>query len=177
MIKMKKTITVFGSSLPAEGEEQFIFAEELGKELARNNFNVCTGGFAGIMNAVSKGAVSEKAKAIGVTVDLWNAKPSKYLTEEIKCKTLFERIEQLISIGDGFVVLQGGTGTMLELTVVWEFMNKGMLKEKPIVTHSNMWKEIIVIMEKQIVTEKRKTGLVKSFDTVDEIVSFLVKYL
>jgi len=174
---MEKIITVFGSSLPVEGDEQFIFAEELGKELAKNNFNVCTGGFGGIMNAVSKGAVLNGCKAIGVTVDLWNAKPSKYLTEEIKCKTLFERIEKLISLGDGYVVLQGGTGTLLELAVVWEFMNKNMLKEKPIVIHSPMWEEIVSVMEKQIVTEKRKTGLVKSFNTVDEIVSFLVKYL
>ncbi|MCH8326648.1 MAG: LOG family protein, partial [Bacteroidetes bacterium] len=99
---MKKTITVFGSSLPIEGEEQFIFAETLGRELTKNNFNVCSGGFGGIMNAVSKGAVSAGGKAIGVTVDLWNVKPNPFLTEEIKCKTLFERIEKLISTGDGY---------------------------------------------------------------------------
>jgi len=156
---MEKIITVFGSSLPVEGDEQFIFAEELGKELAKNNFNVCTGGFGGIMNAVSKGAVLNGCKAIGVTVDLWNAKPSKYLTEEIKCKTLFERIEKLISLGDGYVVLQGGTGTLLELAVVWEFMNKNMLKEKPIVIHSPMWEEIVSVMEKQIIFENRKPDL------------------
>ncbi|PJA98283.1 MAG: DNA-binding protein, partial [Ignavibacteriales bacterium CG_4_9_14_3_um_filter_30_11] len=48
----------------------------------------------------------------------------------------------------GFVVLQGGTGTMLELAVAWEFMNKNMLKEKPIVIHSPMWEEIVSVMEK-----------------------------
>ena len=174
---MKKTITVFGSSLPIEGEEQFIFAEDLGRELAKNNFNVCSGGFGGIMNAVSKGAVSAGGKAIGVTVDLWNVKPNECLTQEIKCKTLFERIEKLISIGDGYVILQGGTGTMLELATVWEFINKRMISPKPIVTNSQMWKEIVEIMEKQIETEKRRTGVVKSFNTVDEIVSFLVSEL
>lgn len=174
---MKKTITVFGSSLPIEGDGQFVFAEGLGKELAQNNFNVCTGGFGGIMNAVSKGAVLNSGRAIGVTVDLWNVKPSSYLTEEIKCKTLFERIEKLVSLGDGYVVLQGGTGTMLELSVVWEFINKGMLKEKPIVTHSNMWKEIVAVMEKQINLEKRKTGLVKHFNTAKEISNFLKSVL
>ena len=174
---MIKTITVFGSSLPVEGEEQFIFAETLGRELAKNNFNVCSGGFGGIMNAVSKGTASAGGKAIGVTVDLWNAIPSPFLTEEIKCETLFERIEKLILTGDGFVILQGGTGTMLELATVWELINKGMLNSKPIVTHSQMWKGIVEVMEKQIVTEKRKTGLIKSFNTVDEIVSFLVSEL
>ncbi|MCH7828227.1 MAG: LOG family protein [Bacteroidetes bacterium] len=174
---MKKTITVFGSSLPVEGEEQFIFAEDLGKELIKNNFSICSGGFGGIMNAVSKGAVSAGGKAIGVTVDLWNVKPNTFLTEEIKCKTLFERIEKLISLGDGYIILQGGTGTMLELATVWEFINKRMISPKPIVTNSQMWKEIVKIMEKQIETEKRKMGLVKNFNTVDEIVSFLVSEL
>jgi len=75
------------------------------------------------------------------------------------------------------VILQGGTGTLLELSTVWEFINKGMINPKPIVTHSQMWKEIVEVMEKQIVTEKRRTGLVKSFNTVNEIVSFLVSEL
>ncbi len=88
-----------------------------------------------------------------------------------------ERIEKLISIGNGYVILQGGTGTMLELATVWEFINKKMISPKPIVTYSQMWKEIVEIMEKQIETEKRRTGVVKSFNTVDEIVSFLVSEL
>ncbi len=174
---MKKTITVFGSSLPVEGDKQFTFAEELGRKLAKNNFKVCSGGFQGIMNAVSKGAVSVGGEAIGVTVDLWNAKPSEFLTQEIKCKTLFERIEKLISIGDGYVVLQGGTGTMLELAAVWEFINKGMLNKKPVAVHSEMWKKIIEVIEKQIEKENRKTGLVKNFNTVDEIIGFLSEQL
>ena len=171
---MKNTITVFGSSLPKEGDKQFIFAEELGKKLAGNNFNVCSGGFGGIMNAVSKGAVTAGGEAIGITVDLWNVKPNKYLTQEIKCKTLFKRVEKLISLGDGYVVLQGGTGTLLELATVWEFLNKEFIKEKPIVVHSKMWKTIVEAMEKQIKLENRKQGLVKSLNTVDEIVNYLV---
>jgi predicted Rossmann-fold nucleotide-binding protein len=45
------------------------------------------------------------------------------VTKEIVCDTLFERIDKLIEIGDGFVVLQGGTGTLLELAAVWEYFN------------------------------------------------------
>ena len=85
---MKKTITVFGSSRPVEGEEEFNTAYSLGKLLAQKGFNVCTGGYQGIMNAVSKGAIEAGAEAIGVTVDGWSAVPSKYLTKEIKCSNL-----------------------------------------------------------------------------------------
>jgi len=170
---MKKTVTVFGSSQPKEENEEFKTAYKLGKRLAENNFNVCTGGFQGIMNAVSKGAVENGGEAIGVTVDLWGAAPSKYLTREIKCETLFERILKLVEIGDAYVVLQGGTGTLLELAVVWEMMNKKMLNIKPVACHSNIWKEIVNIMEKQLEHEKRPEKFVKVFDDVEAIVNYV----
>jgi len=172
-----KTITIFGSSLPNESSEEFNFAYELGKQLAKNNFNVCTGGYRGIMHAVSKGAVEAGAEAIGVTVDLWGIKPSEYLTKGIKCDTLFERINKLIELGDAFIVLQGGTCTLLELAVAWELINKKLLQTKPIICHSPMWKEITTIMEKQIQKEGRQTGLVKNADSIEGIISHLINKL
>jgi uncharacterized protein (TIGR00730 family) len=169
----RKTITIFGSSLPREGDEEFETAYKLGKLLAQNNFNVCTGGYHGIMNAVSKGAIEEGGEAIGITVDLWGAKPSKYLSTEIKCNTLFERISKLVETGDAFIILQGGTGTLLELAVVWEFMNKNLSKRKPVFCHSKMWKDIVSIIDKQIEREKRLTGLVKYCASVNEMVDLL----
>ena len=169
----KKTITVFGSSLPEQGSEEFNTAYNLGKLLAQNNFNVCTGGYRGIMTAVSKAAVENGAEAIGVTVNNWGVVPNKYLTKEVKCKSLFERISKLVEIGDAYVVLQGGTGTLLELSVVWEFMNKKLLEIKPAACHSKMWMEIVSVMERQIRTENRKAGLIKPFENVTEIVDYL----
>ena len=169
----KKTVTIFGSSLPKEGDEEFETAYQLGKLLAQNNLNVCNGGYKGIMTAVSKGATEAGGEAIGITVDLWNVKPNKYLTKEIKCDSLFERISKLVELGDAYVVLQGGTGTLLELSAVWEFMNKNQLKRKPVVCHSQMWKEIVSIMERQIEKEKREAGLIKPCETVNEIVDYL----
>ena len=170
---MKKTITVFGSSRPVEGEEEFNTAYNLGKLLAPKGFNICTGGYQGIMNAVSKGAIEAGAEAIGVTVDGWSAVPSKYLTKEIKCSNLNKRLEKLIESGDAYVILQGGTGTLVELALVWELVNKKILNAKPIVSHSTMWKEIAKIIDKQLIIEKRVTGLVKNFATVEEIAEYL----
>jgi len=156
---MKKTITIFGSSIPKQGETEYETAYKLGALLAVKGFNVCTGGYQGIMDAVSKGAVEKGAEAIGITVNLWGAVPTKYLTKEVKCLTLFERITKLVETGDGYVILQGGTGTLLELSVLWELMNKNLSDTKPATCHSAMWKSIVEIMEKQIYREGRKTGL------------------
>jgi predicted Rossmann-fold nucleotide-binding protein len=56
---MKKVVTIFGSSKPAENEEQYITAYSIGKQLALRGFDICTGGFNGIMEAASKGAVQK----------------------------------------------------------------------------------------------------------------------
>lgn len=174
---MKKTITVFGSSIPTYGEEQYSTAEKLGELLALKGFNVCNGGNLGIMEAVSKGAVSHGAAAIGVTIESAGFTSNKYLTEEVICSSLFERITKLINYGDGYVILQGGTGTLLELSAVWELMNKEMLAVKPIVCHSSMWKEIVSVMNEQLRKENRLTDLVKCFHSVEDIVEYLAKTL
>ena len=124
-----------------------------------------------------KGAVENGSEAVGVTLDFYNALPSSYLTREIRCKTLFERLKTLIELGDAYIVLQGGTGTLLELSLVWEFMNKYMLEIKPFACHGKMWNEIVGLMELQILKEKRKTGLIKCFEDIEECAGYLIRSL
>jgi uncharacterized protein (TIGR00730 family) len=170
---MNKTITVFGSAKPTEGDEQYETAYLLGTLLGQNGLNVCTGGFNGIMEAVSKGVKELNREAIGITVKDWGKSPNKFLTKEIKCDTLFDRVKKLIELGDGFIILQGGTGTLLELAAVWELSNKGMMDHKPIACHSSMWQGIVSIMNLQMVKEGRNTELVNVFETIEEIVQYL----
>jgi uncharacterized protein (TIGR00730 family) len=170
---MKKIITVFGSSQPHEGDEEYNIAYKLGSILAKSGFDVCTGGFMGTMEAVSKGANELGAEVIGVTVDIWSSNPNRFITKEVKCDNLLERVEKLIKLGDAFIVLQGGTGTLLELAAVWEFSNKGLMDHKPILCHSSMWQGIVSIMNIQMEKEGRETKLVKAFENVEEIVDHL----
>ena len=172
---MKKIITIFGSAKPTDNDEQYLIAYNLGKELALNGFDICTGGFNGIMKAASKGAIEGGAQTFGVTVDLWGGKANEYVTKEIRCNSLLERIQKLIELGDGFIILQGGTGTMLELAAVWEYINKGLMETKPIVCHSSLWKSIVHEMNQQMKFEGRSTDLVKSFNSVEQIVSYFKK--
>jgi len=167
---MKKTITVFGSSQPREGDEEYNLAYKLGSLIAKSGFDVCTGGFMGTMEAVSKGANENGAEVFGVTVNLWGSDPNRFITKEIKCKNLLERVNKLVELGDAFVVLQGGTGTLLELAASWELANKGLMDHKPILCHSSMWQGIVSIMNIQLQSEGRDTKLVKSYESIEEIV-------
>ncbi len=173
----QKTITVFGSSLPKPGEPEYEDAYLIGKALAQNGFNVCTGGFQGIMDAVSKGASEEGKEAVGVTVAMFNAVSSNHLTREIKCDTLFQRLDTLIEYGDGFIILPGGTGTLLEISLVWELLNKEIIEAKPIACLGEIWSRIVTPMEERVAYEKRKTNLTKCFKNVPDIVEFITNEL
>jgi uncharacterized protein (TIGR00730 family) len=174
---MKKTVTVFGSSLPAEGEPEYEAARRLGALLAQNGFNVCNGGNGGIMEAVSRGAVENGGFALGISVKHFKSTPNRYLSELIVCDSLFERITKLVNSGDAYVILRGGTGSLLELAAVWELINKNFLKHKPVACHSEMWRSIVAVMEKQIEREGRPGGVVKCFDTIEEIASYITAEL
>ena len=170
---MNKTITIFGSAIPATDDAQYKFAYELGASLAQNGFNICNGGYGGIMEAVSKGAYDNGGFVYGVTIELWNKEPNQYITVEVREQKLFERITKLLELGDVYIILQGGTGTLLEFASVWEYANKNLQQPKPIICHSNMWKEIVDVMNKQMLLENRRTDLIKWTSSVNEIVEFL----
>jgi uncharacterized protein (TIGR00725 family) len=170
---MNKTVTIFGSSIPNENDEQYKFAYQLGASLAKNGFNICTGGYKGIMEAASKGAFDNGGLVYGITVDLWDSEPNPYITIEVREKRLFDRIEKLIELGDAYIILQGGTGTLLEFASVWEYANKNLQQPKPIICQSQMWKGITGTMNNQLKLENRRTDLVVYFNGAQEIVDYL----
>jgi uncharacterized protein (TIGR00730 family) len=173
----RKTITIFGSSLPLPGQPEYEDAYLIGKKLAGHGFNICSGGSQGIMDAVSKGAVEENREAIGITVEIFNTHTSKNLTREVKCNTLFQRLDNLINYGDGFIILPGGTGTLLEISLLWEMFNKNLVKDKPAAAYGQMWEKIVNTMEERVKFEQRRVNLIKCFNKSEDIVEYMVSSL
>jgi uncharacterized protein (TIGR00725 family) len=143
MTPRRRIVTVFGSSRPRLGEAQYSVAQELGGELARQKFIVCSGGYAGTMEAVSRGAKEAGGRTIGITADFFKARPNQFIDEEIRKKTWQDRLFALIARGDAFIALPGGTGTLVELAVVWEMLNKHVVSGKPLVVLGEFWHPII----------------------------------
>ncbi len=140
---MSNVVTVFGSSRPAEGDQEYQLAYDVGFALARTGFIVCNGGFGGTMAASARGAKEAGGETIGVTFSYSNRTPNPWIDRHFHFPTLIERMMKLVELGDGYVVLKGGTGTLLELAAVWEFINKGLSKEKPIVLVGNFWDGVV----------------------------------
>lgn len=176
---MKKVITVFGSSRPRPGDAEYQLAHEVGKQLARAGFTVCNGGFGGIMEASARGAKEAGGRTIGVTFDIQGRSANSWIDENIHVPDLIGRMMKLVELGDAYVVLKGGTGTLLELAAVWEFINKGLLAEKPIVIVGDFWKGVVETLREELIWEGAGdcTKFIYAASSPEECISFLKRTL
>jgi hypothetical protein len=136
-------VTVFGSSRPREGDADYEVARLLGRALAESGYSVCSGGYGGVMAAVSRGAKERGGKTYGVTAEFFKAKLNPWVDVEMRVKTWQERLFELIRVADGFVACKGGTGTLVELAVVWEMLNKSVMTGKPFAVLGDFWQPIL----------------------------------
>jgi uncharacterized protein (TIGR00730 family) len=143
---MKRTaniITVFGSSRLREDNAHYAQARQLGRALAARGLVVCSGGYGGVMEAVSRGAKEAGGRTLGVTAQFFTSPANRWIDKEVRVKNWQDRLFELLKRGRGYVACPGGTGTLVELAVAWEMANKGMTAGKPIVVLGNFWQPII----------------------------------
>jgi uncharacterized protein (TIGR00730 family) len=143
MVDSQIIATVFGSSRPSDGEADYAEARELGWALAAKGFIVCSGGYGGVMEAVSRGAKDAGGHTLGVTSKFFGREPNRWLDKVIQVETWRERLFALIEQGNCYVICKGGTGTLVELAVVWEMLNKGVMQRKPCVAIGEFWRPIV----------------------------------
>ncbi len=155
----------------------------LGRLLAEKGFAVCTGAYRGTMEAASRGAKDAGGKTYGVTADAFAAaKANAWVDVEVRVATWQERLFELIRLADGFVACKGGTGTLAELAVAWEMMNKSVMAAKPLVALGEFWQPIIkCVREVEAGPENQwaegNARIVRSVATASEAVDFLATSL
>lgn len=141
----KNIVTVFGSGDAKPLEELYQTAYELGRMIGELGLTLCNGGYGGTMEASARGATEVGGHTIGVTCTRFaRSGPNAYVRQEIPTFDLFQRLQTLIRLGRAYVVLSGGTGTLAELALVWELLNKGLLRgERPLIVLGDSWQPVI----------------------------------
>jgi len=140
----ERIITIFGTARAKAGDSAYTLAYETGRLLAKAGFTIANGGYGGTMLAASKGAAEEGGETIGVTCSAFTGTANEYISREIVTDSLDERLDTLIKLGQAYVVLPGGTGTLLELAKVWELKNKGFIKaDKPVILIGKFWRPLV----------------------------------
>lgn len=142
---MTKKITVFGGSTPAPGEPAYEEALELGRRIGQAGLTVLTGGYSGTMEAVSRGANETGGHVIGVTSSLlesWRPKPpNQWVIEEIRFKSLRDRMYGLIDNCDAALALPGGIGTLAEIAATWSALQTGEIPPIPLILIGPGWEK------------------------------------
>ncbi len=136
-----RRVTVFGSSSPLPGTPAYAQAIQVGQIVARHGLELVNGGYTGTMEASARGAREAGGTAIGVTVRTFTyAPPNAWLTRVIEAPDLFRRLSVLMALGDLYVVLPGSTGTLVELSLAWEYFNKGLAQKS--VLADRVWRPV-----------------------------------
>ena len=171
-------ITVFGSARLQEDDPRYVRARLMGQRIAEAGYAVCCGGYGGAMEAVSRGAHEVGGHTVGVTLSLFDPRPANPRTvQEIKERSYVARSEHMIEMGDGYVVLDGGMGTLFELTLTWSLLQLGVLKNRPCVLLGPAWSEMVAAFRRNLIIGERDYGLLQMAPTPDDAISLLVDAL
>ena len=136
-------VSVFGGSQPKEGDTAYTEAQALGRLLAERGHTVLTGGYIGVMEAVSRGAHEAGGHVVGVTctdIERWRPRAAnRWVKEEVRRETLIERLHTLIHESDAALALPGGAGTLTEITLMWNLMIVESLHRRPLILVGRGW--------------------------------------
>jgi hypothetical protein len=171
-------VSIFGNSRCSPQDEEYRQAEILGGLLAAAGFTVCTGGYAGVMEAASRAAREAGGEVIGITVDIFSDPPNNFLSREIRTETLHRRLEVVSQMSDGFIALNGGIGTIAEVALIWNLLTtKSINPARPFILLGRPWENMIQAFTKHLAFRAKDLTYATVVATAAEAVSELTLHL
>jgi hypothetical protein len=178
-------ISIFGSARTQPGNKYYELAVEIAKRLAEEGFGIITGGGPGIMEAANKGASIAGGKSVGLNIELpfeQHVNPYVDRDKSLQFDFFFVRKVMFVKYAQGFIMLPGGFGTMDEFFEVATLVQTGKFRQSPmILVGKSYWGGLISWMKEVMAEEEHNINpedlnLIKIYDTVDEVVNFMLEY-
>ena len=141
-------VTIFGSARLKPGSVAYEEVKKLASELARMGCDIMSGGGPGLMQAANEGALAVDPEAlhrsVGIRVQLpFEQEINPFVGQAYEHRTFFSRLHHFMIISDAFVVVPGGIGTLLELSLAWQLLQVRKLYNTPLVLVGKMWQELV----------------------------------
>ena len=154
-------------------------AEKLGAALAKAGFVVLTGGYGAAMEGANRGASGAGGYTAGVICSIFSRKPNSFLDQKIKTGSLIERLDTLLLLADGYIACRGGTGTLAEIAMAWEYINKSIVPPRRLVLLGDYWAGLPGMIQAADETSLKKTAakVISTAKGVQEAVGIVVKHL
>jgi uncharacterized protein (TIGR00730 family) len=152
-------VTIFGSSRITRGDALYNSARDLAFQLTKLGCDIVTGGGPGLMEAANEGAqegdIEGKTKSYGLHIELPHEyEPNKYLDRMSIHRTFFSRLHHFVRLSHAYIVMPGGIGSSLETFMIWQLLQVGYLKDRPLILLGDMWQGLLDWMEKQMLPHK-----------------------
>ncbi len=176
-------VTIFGSARTKPDDLYYKASVGLGKELARHNLAVITGGGPGIMEAANRGAAEAKGRSVGLNIELpFEQKGNRYANMPVNFHYFFSRKVCFVKYSMGFVFMPGGFGTLDEFFEVLTLVQTQRIPQFPLVLFgtdywSGLLKWIKSSLDKNHFINTQDMELYKLTDNVDDAVSIILEYI
>jgi len=162
-------IGVMGSARLTESDAWWARSKQLGGLLAEKGFVVVTGGYGGLMEAVSRGAHETGGKVVGLTMQHWtNVEPNQW-NGDLRWSTNYgSRLNHFLNC-DGMIALPGGVGTLSEMALMWA-ASQTESRPLPLVLLGECWPPIIQSLRENLVMNERDLSLLRFAGDPEEAV-------
>lgn len=168
-----KRITVFGGSRCGPDSAEYQEALTLGRLLVEAGFDVCSGGYAGVMEAISRGAHEAGGYVIGVTMEQFKSAPNPYLKKIEPSADFYARLQILIRDSSGYIALRGGMGTVTEISLVWNKLVMNVLPQRPLILLGECWPRALECLQRHLVISDNDMSHLSFAATAEEAVGLL----
>ena len=177
-------VTIFGSARLKPGTVAYESVKQLAAELTTMGCDIMSGGGPGLMQAANEGALSADPKAlhrsVGIRVDLpFEQAVNPFVGQAYEHRTFFSRLHHFMIISDAFVVVPGGVGTLLELSLAWQLLQVRKLYNTPLILVGKMWAELVEWGRRTMLREGNELASEIDFtiphcvDTIEDTVSLI----
>lgn len=141
-------VTIFGSARIKPGTPAYDGVKLLAAELTDMGCDIISGGGPGLMRAANEGAMSvdpgAPKRSIGIRVELpFEQEINPFVGQAYEHRTFFSRLHHFMIASDAFVVVPGGIGTLLEMSLAWQLLQVSKLYNNPLILVGNMWAELV----------------------------------
>jgi len=152
----RPAVTLYGSARITEGDPAYERARVAGRMFADAGFAVVTGGGPGIMEAANRGCQEAGGLSIGFNIELPSEQHANaYLDMELTFRHFYARKTMLVKAAEGFVLFEGGFGTLDELFESLVLIQTGKILHFPVVlVGTEHWRGLRAWVEEKLVEEK-----------------------
>ena len=167
-----------------EGNDKSIrdAVRELGTWIGESRNTLVYGGSKiGLMGVLAESVIRSGGKAIGVEPQFFIDQVVQYeeLTELIVTENMSQRKAKMIELGDAFIALPGGTGTLEEISEIMSNVSLRLIKAPCILYnhhgyYDDLKRQLAKMIEIGLSSEERQAGICFA-DSIEEIKDILSK--